>query len=160
MQAWGLVLVPPQGICIKFIFELLGSKITADGDWRLEIKRHLAPWEESYDKHRQHIQKQRHHFADKGLHNPSYGFPSSHIWMWELHHKEGEELMLSNCGAGEESWESLELQEITSVNPKGNKPWLLRTDAEAPVLWLRDVKSCLTGKDLDAGKNWGQEETG
>ena len=41
MQAWGLVLVPPQGICIKFIFELLGSKITADGDWRLEIKRCL-----------------------------------------------------------------------------------------------------------------------
>ena len=99
-------------------------------------------------------------FVDKGPYSQSYGFSSSHIWMWELHHKEGEELMLSNCGAGEESWESLELQEITPVNPKGNKPWLLRTDAEAPVLWLCDVKSCLTGKDLNAGKNWGQEETG
>jgi len=47
-----------------FIF--LGSKITADGDCSHEIKRHLQPWKKSYDKPRQHIKKQRHHFADKG----------------------------------------------------------------------------------------------
>ena len=47
-----------------FIF--LGSKITADGDCSHEIKRHLEPWKKSYDKPRQHIKKQRHHFADKG----------------------------------------------------------------------------------------------
>ena len=48
-----------------FIF--LGSKITADSDDSHEIKRCLlAPWKESYDKPRQHIQKQRHHFANKG----------------------------------------------------------------------------------------------
>ena len=47
-----------------FIF--LGSKITADGDCSHEIKRHFAPWKESYDKSKQCIKKQRHHFADKG----------------------------------------------------------------------------------------------
>ena len=47
-------------------FILLGSKITADGDCSHEIKT-LAPWEKSYDKHRQCIKKQRYHFADKGL---------------------------------------------------------------------------------------------
>ena len=55
-----------------FIF--LASKITADGDCSHEIKR-LAPWKKSYDKHRQHIKKQRHYFADKGLSSHSYGFP-------------------------------------------------------------------------------------
>ena len=56
-----------------FIF--LGSKITADGDCNHEIKRRLlAPWKESYDKPRQHIKKQRHHFADKGPSSQSYGF--------------------------------------------------------------------------------------
>ena len=62
---------------------------------------------------RQHIKKQRHYFADKGPYSQSYGFSSSHVWMWELDHKEGkatEELMLLNCGVGEDSWESLGLQ--------------------------------------------------
>ena len=49
----------------------------------------LAPWKESYDRPRQSIAKQKHHFADKGPHRESYGFPSSHVWMWELDHKEG-----------------------------------------------------------------------
>ena len=47
-----------------FIF--LGSKITADGDCSHEIKT-LAPWKKSYGKPRQHIKKQKHHFAYKGL---------------------------------------------------------------------------------------------
>ena len=50
------------------------------------------------------------------------------------------------------------------VNPKGNQPWIFigKTDAkaEAPVLWPLDVKSQLTRKDPDAGKDWGQEEKG
>ena len=61
-----------------FIF--LGSKITADGDCSHEIKT-LAPWKKSYDKPKQHIKKQRHHFADKGPDSQSYGFSSSHVWM-------------------------------------------------------------------------------
>ena len=49
----------------------------------------LAPWKNSYDKPRQHIKKQRHYFADKGLSSQSYGFSRSHIWMWEFDHKKG-----------------------------------------------------------------------
>ena len=45
--------------------------------------------EESYDKPRQHNKKQRHHFANKGPSSQSYGFSSSHVWMWELDHQEG-----------------------------------------------------------------------
>ena len=63
-----------------------GSKIAADGDCSHE--KTLAPWKKSYDQPRQHIKKQRHYFADKGLYSQSYGFSSSHIWMWELDHKE------------------------------------------------------------------------
>ena len=48
----------------------------------------LAPWKKSYDQPRQHIKKQRHYFADKGPSNQSYGFSSSHVWMWELDYKE------------------------------------------------------------------------
>ena len=63
-----------------FIF--LGAKVTVDGDCSHELKRHLlAPWKKSYDKPREHIKKQRHHFADKGLSSQSYGFSSSHIQM-------------------------------------------------------------------------------
>ena len=49
----------------------------------------LAPWKESDGNLRQCIKKQRHHFANKGPYNQSHGFPSSHVWMWELDHKEG-----------------------------------------------------------------------
>ena len=60
-----------------FIF--LGSKITADGDCSHEIKT-LAPWKKSYDQPRQHINKQRYYFTNKGPSSQSYGF-SSHVWM-------------------------------------------------------------------------------
>ena len=60
-----------------FIF--LGSKITADGDCSLEIRRRLL----LRRKARQYIKKQRHYFANKGPSSQSYGFLSSHIWMWE-----------------------------------------------------------------------------
>ena len=65
-----------------FIF--LGYKITTDDDFRQEIKRHLL----LEIKAKQHIKKQRHHFADKGPSNQSYGFSSSHVWMLELDYKE------------------------------------------------------------------------
>ena len=68
-------------------FLLGGSKITADGDCSHEIKT-LTPWKESYDQLRQHIKKQRYYFANKGSSSQSYGFSSSHVWMWELDDKE------------------------------------------------------------------------
>ena len=61
-----------------FIF--LGSKITADGDCSHEIKT-FDPWKKTYDQPRQHIEKQRHYFANKGTSSQSYGFSSSHVWM-------------------------------------------------------------------------------
>ena len=53
-------------------------------------------------------------------------------------------------------------KEIKPVNNKGNQPWMFigRTDAEAPIVWPPDAKSQLSGKDPDAGKDWGQEEIG
>ena len=56
----------------------------------------------------------------------------------------------------------LDIKETKPVGPKGNQPWMCigKTDAEieAPILWPPDVKSQLTGKDPDAGKDWGQED--
>ena len=72
--------------------------------------------------------------------------------------------MVLNCGVGEDSWESLGLQEIQTVYPKGDQSRVFtgRTDVEAetPILWPTDVKSWLIWKDPDAGKDWGQEEKG
>ena len=59
----------------------LGSKITADGEYSHEIKRHLLLWEKSYDQPRQHIKKQRYYFANKGPSSQGYGFSSSYVWM-------------------------------------------------------------------------------
>ena len=71
--------------------------------------------------------------------------------------------MLLNCGAGEDSWESLGCK-IKPVHPKGNQAWIFigRTDAEAEttILWPPDAKSWLIWKDPDAGKDWRQEEKG
>ena len=71
----------------NFIF--LDSKITVDGDWSHEIKRHLLLGrKESYDQPRQHIEKQKHYFANQGPSSENYGFSSSHVWMWELDYNE------------------------------------------------------------------------
>ena len=61
-------------------FILGGSKITADGNYSHEIKT-LAPWKKSYDQPRQHIEKQRHYFGNKGPSSQSYGFSGSHVQM-------------------------------------------------------------------------------
>ena len=75
-----------------------------------------------------------------------------------------EELMLLNCGVGEDSWESLGLKEIQPEHPKGDQSWVFfgRTDVktETPILWPPDVESWLIGKNPDAGRDWGQEEKG
>ena len=70
-------------------FLFLGSKITADGENAAMKLKDALLWKKSYDKPRQHIEKQRHHFANKGLHSQNYGFSRSHVWMRELNHKEG-----------------------------------------------------------------------
>ena len=68
-----------------------------------------APWKKSYDRPRQHIIKQRHYFADKGLSSQGYGFSSNHLWMWELNHKESwapKNWCFWTVVLGEDSWES------------------------------------------------------
>ena len=62
-----------------FIF--WGSKITVGGDCSHKIKRHLLLGRKLCDHRRQHIKKQRHYFANKGLSSQSYGFSTSHVWM-------------------------------------------------------------------------------
>ena len=104
-------------------------------------------------------------FKDKGPYSQSYGFSSSHVWVWELDHKEG--WMLKNwCFWAvmlEKTLDSpLGCKEVKPVHPKGNQPWLFtgRTDAEVPIVWPPEVKSRLIGKHPDAGNNWRQEEKG
>ena len=74
------------------------------------------------------------------------------------------ELMLLNCGVGEDSWESLGLQGDPPVHSKGDQPWDFfgRNDAKAetPVLWPPHAKSWLIGKDSDAGRDWGKRKRG
>ena len=93
----------------------------------------VAPWKKSYDKPRQLIKKQRHYFADKGPSSQSYGFSSSHVWMWELNYKES---------WGQKNWcfwtvvlekilgSPLDCKEIQPVHPKGDQTWVFigRTD--------------------------------
>ena len=89
---------------------------------------------ESYDKPRQCIKKQRHHFANKDLNNQSYGSSSSHVPIWELDHKEGW-IPKNWCFwivVLEKTLESpLHSEEIKPVNPEGNQPRIFigRTDA-------------------------------
>ena len=103
-----------------FIF--LGSKTTVDGDRRNKIKRHLLQ-NKNYDKTRQCIKKQRHHFADKGPYSQSCGFSSSHVWMWELDHEEGwaPKNWCFQTVVGEKTPESpVESKEVKPVLPKEN----------------------------------------
>ena len=107
---------------------------------------------------RKHIKKQRHYFADKGLSSQSWSFSSSHIWMWELDHKESwvpknwcfwtvvlEKTLLESPS---------DCKEIKPVSPEGNQSWIFigRTDAEAPILchlmWRTDSleKTLMLGK--------------
>ena len=127
----------------------------------------LTPWKESYDQPRQHIKKQRHHFANKGPSSQSYGFSSGHVWMWEL---VCEEIWaLKNwCFLTvvlEKTLESpLDCKEIQPVHPKGDQSLVFTgktdTEAETPIIWPPDGKNWLIWKDPDAGKDWRWEEKG
>ena len=125
----------------------------------------LAPWKKSYDKPRQCIKKQRHHFANKVSDSQSYDLSSSCEWMWELDHKEG---ALKNGGFQTVVLKSLEspldCKEIKPANPKGNQSLISmgRTDAvaEAPILWPPDSMNWLIEKAPDAGKDWRHEKKG
>ena len=106
-------------------------------------------------------------FANKGPSSQSYGFSSSHVWMWQLDYKE---ICVPKNWCFwtvvlEKMLESpLDCKEIQPVHSEGDQSWVFigRTDAKAetPILWPPDVKSWLIGKVSDAGRDWGQEEKG
>ena len=151
-------------------FLFLGSKITVDSDCRHEIKRYLLLGGNTVTKLDSTL-KDRDHFSDKGPRSQSYGFSSSHVQMWKMDHKEG---------WGPKNWcfwivvlektpgSPLGSKEIKPVNPEGNQLWILigstDAEAEAPILWVSDAKSWLTGKRpwcwqrLKAGGEGGGEE--
>ena len=105
------------------------------------------------------------YFASKGPSSPSFGFSSSHVWMWQSDYKENWELK-NWCFwtvVLEKTLESpLDCKKIQPVHPKGNQSWVFigRSDVEAetPIFWPPDVKNWLIWKDPDAGKDWWQEE--
>ena len=123
----------------------------------------LAPWKKSYDQPRQRIKKQRHYLP----YSQSYGFSSCHVWMWELDPKESWALKIDAfelwCWRGllRVPWSArISNQSILKdISPEYS---LEKTDgeAEAPVLWPRDVKYWHTRKDPDAGNDWRQEGKG
>ena len=124
----------------------------------------IASWRKIYDKPKQNIKKQRHHFASKGPFSQVYGLSNSHVWMWELDCEEGwaPKNWCFQTVVLEKILESPLDSKIKPVNAKGNRPWILiwRTDAEAeaPILWLPDMNSRFFAKDPDAGKDWRQEK--
>ena len=113
------------------------------------------------------ILKSRDMTANKGPSSQSYGFSSSHVWMWEVDHKESWALKnwcFWTVVLGKTLESPLDCKEIQPVNPQGNQSWIFtgKTDAEveAPILWPPDVKNWLSGKDPHTGKDWRQEEKG
>ena len=143
-------------------FILGGSKITADGDCSHEIKRCLLLGNKVMT-NLDRILKSRHYFANKGPSSQSYGFSSSHIWMWELDYKESwaPRNWCFWTVVLEKTLESpLDSKETQPVHPRGDQSWVFNggTDAEAetPVLWPPAVKIWLIGKDLMLGKIEGE----
>ena len=137
-----------------------GSKITADGDCSHEIKRHLLLGRKAMTNLDSILQS-------RDLSSQSYGFSSSHVWLWELDHKESwePESLCFWTVVLEKTLESpLDWKQIQPVHPKGDQSWMFigRTDAEAeaPILWPTDAKNWLICKDLASGKDWRWEEKG
>ena len=109
------------------------------------------------------LKSREYHFVNKGPYSKSYGLYSSHVWMWELDHKEAwaAKNWCFPIVVLEKILESpLESKEVQPVNLKENQPWIFirRIDAEAPILWPSDEKNWVTGKDPDAGKDEGRRK--
>ena len=124
----------------------------------------LAPWKKSYDQPRQHIEKQRHYFANKGPSSQCYCFLSSHVWMWVLEYKESWRIDAFEPWC----WRRLLRVPLTARGSNqsilGNQSWIfierIVVEAETPKLWPPDVKNWLIWKHLDAWKEWRLEEKG
>ena len=147
-------------------FLVLGS-FGADGDCSHEIKGCLLLGRKVRTNLDSILKKQRHQFADKGLYGQSCGFSGSHVWMWEMDHKEGWVLKNSYFWTLvlENTLKSLlDSKEIRPVNPKANQSWVFigRTDAEAeaPVLWPLMQRADSLEKSQMLGKIEGKKRRG
>ena len=136
-------------IVTDFLF--LVFKITADGDCSNEIKRCLPLGTKAMTNLDSTLKSRD--IAKKGPSSQSYSFSSSHVWMWELDHKESwtPKNLCFWPVVLEKTLESLlDCKEIQPLNPKANQSWIFirRTDgeAEAPILWLPDMKTWLMVK--------------
>ena len=121
-------------------------------------------WKKSYDQHGQHIKKQRHYFAHKGLSSQSYGFSGSHVWMWVFDHKaECRRIDAFELWCWRRFLSPLNCK-IKPVHPKGNQSWIFigmtDVEAEAPILWPPDVKADSLEKTLMLGKIEGRRRRG
>ena len=139
-----------------FIFS--GSKITADGHWRHEIKKTLAPWKKSCDNPRQCIKKQRHYLSDKGLSSQSYGFLVVMYGCdsWIIKKAEHQRIDAFELWCWRRLFESpLDCKEIKPVNIEENQPeyslkrLMLKLQYFGHLMWR-----------VDAVKDWGQERKG
>ena len=148
-------------------FILGDSKITADDDCSHDIKWCLLLGRKAMTNIDSILKSRDITLPTKAHLSQSYGFSSSHVWMWELDYKES--WALKNwcfwTVVLEKTLESpLDCKEIQPVHPEWNqfRIFIGRTDVEAetPILWPPDVKSWLIWKGPDAGKDWGQEEKG
>ena len=119
----------------------------------------VAPWKKSYDQPRQYIKKQRHYFVNKGTSCQSYGFSSSHVWMWGLDHK-------AECRRIDafELWCWRRFLRVPWTARRSNQSILkdispeyalegLMLKLKLPILWPATMKNWLIGKDPDAGKD-------
>ena len=143
------------------------SKISADGDCRPEIKRHLLLQRKVMTNLESILKSRDINLPTKVCLVKALFFSSSHVWMWELDFKESwaSKNWCFWTEVLEKTLESpLDSKEIQPVHPRGNQSWIFigRTDAEAetPILWPPDVKNWLIWKDPDAGNNWRREEKG
>ena len=125
-----------------FIF--LGSKIIADGDFSHEIKRRLLLGRKAMTNLDSILTSRD--ITDKSPSSQSYGFSSSHLWMWELDHKKGWALK-NQCFWSvvlEKSLESpLDCKEIKPVNPKGNQSWIFFQKGWQRTIWLDGITNSL-----------------
>ena len=104
----------------------------------------LTPWKESCDQPKQHIKKQRHYFVNKGPSSQSYGFSSSHLWMWEFDYKESWApknwcfwtMVLKKTLAS-----PLDCKEIKPVHPKGDQSWIFiwSWNSNTLVTWCEEL---------------------
>ena len=151
-------------VVTDFIF--LSSKIAVGGDCSHEIKRNLL-LRSKVIRNIGSIWKSRDITLLTKLHIVKVmAFPVVLYCceIWTMKKTEGWRTDAFKLWCWRDSWKSLGLQVNQPLNPKGNQPWIfigrMVAEAEAPIFWPPDGKSWLTGKDPDAGKDWGQEEKG